>query len=94
MLKEAETGSSCTRQSGNFAVNRQGNKETGARSNLIERILKDGRFNITRDEIKYLLDVNKFIGMAEKQVEKYTKKVLERFESEVICDSYEDEINV
>ncbi len=69
-------------------------KETGARSNLIERILKDGRFNITRDEIKYLLDVNKFIGMAEKQVEKYTKKVLERFESEVICDSYEDEINV
>ncbi len=69
-------------------------KETGARSGLIERILKDGRFNITRDEIKYLLDVNKFIGMAEKQVEKYTKKVLERFESEVICDSYEDEINV
>ena len=67
-------------------------KETGARNDLIERILDDGRFNITRDEMEDLLDAEKFTGLAEKQAETYAKKILDRFGEDVVPG--DAEINV
>jgi len=61
-------------------------KETGAKNNLIERILEDGRFNITQAEIKELLNVEKFIGMADEQAEKYSEKILKRFRDETVSE--------
>lgn len=61
-------------------------KETGARNNLVERILKDGRFNISRDEMENLLSAEKFTGLAEKQAEEYSKKILNRFSGESVSE--------
>ena len=61
-------------------------KETGARNNLVERILKDGRFNISRDEMEDLLSAKKFTGLAEKQAEEYSEKILNRFSGESVSE--------
>ena len=62
-------------------------KENGAENDLIERILSDGRFNITRDEMENLLDAGKFTGLAEKQAENYARKILERFGGETVSEN-------
>jgi adenylosuccinate lyase len=64
-------------------------KENGASNNLIERILEDGRFNITREEMEDLLRADKFTGLAEEQAESYAIKVLNRFEKETISEEAE-----
>jgi adenylosuccinate lyase len=67
-------------------------KETGAGNDLIERILADERFGITRTEMEDLLDAEKFTGLAEKQAEKYAKKILDRFGADAVYE--EAEVNV
>ncbi|HPT79075.1 MAG TPA: adenylosuccinate lyase [Candidatus Atribacteria bacterium] len=67
-------------------------KETGAKNDLIERILKDGRFGMTRAEMEGLLSADRFTGMAERQAEEYANKILDRFGGE--RTSEEAEINV
>ncbi|NMA34655.1 MAG: adenylosuccinate lyase [Clostridiaceae bacterium] len=67
-------------------------KETGAGNDLIERILADERFGITRTEMEELLDAEKFTGLAEKQAEKYAKKILDRFGADAVYE--EAEVNV
>ena len=67
-------------------------KENGAKNDLIERILADGRFNITRDEMENLLDAGKFTGLAERQAENYASKILDRFGGEIVTENVD--INV
>jgi len=64
-------------------------KETGAKNDLIERILKDGRFGMTRAEIEDLLSVEKFTGMAEQQADNYARKILDRFGGEMVSEEAE-----
>ena len=64
-------------------------KEKGARNDLIERILTDGRFNITREELEDFLKVEKFTGMAQEQAENYAKKILDRFGGELVAEETE-----
>lgn len=67
-------------------------KENGAKNDLIERILADRRFNITRDEMENLLDAGKFTGLAERQAENYARKILDRFGGEIVTENVD--INV
>jgi adenylosuccinate lyase len=64
-------------------------KETGSENDLIERILKDRRFDISREEMRELLQVEKFIGLAQVQAENYAKKVMNRFEGEALSEEGE-----
>ncbi|MCY6483912.1 adenylosuccinate lyase [Clostridium aestuarii] len=57
-------------------------KEDGLDNDLIERIIKDGSFYMTKEEILSIIDPNKFIGRANSQVDdfinEYVKPVLEK----------------
>jgi adenylosuccinate lyase len=64
-------------------------KERGAGNNLVERILEDGRFNITRAEIADLLHVKKFTGLAEQQADSYSREILVRFGAESVSEGAE-----
>ncbi|NLA85469.1 MAG: adenylosuccinate lyase [Clostridiales bacterium] len=61
-------------------------KEKGAKNNLIERILEDGRFNISRAELEDLLSAEKFTGLAKEQAEQYAEKILNCFRSENVSE--------
>ena len=57
-------------------------KETGRGNDLAERLLGDTRFGLTEAELEELMDVRKFVGMAQEQAERYVldtvQPVLER----------------
>lgn len=46
-------------------------KQEGGDNDLLERILSDAQFKLTKQELDALLDVRAFSGMASKQVEEY-----------------------
>ena len=46
-------------------------KEEGGDNDLLDRILADKQFDLTEAELKSLLDVRAFTGMASQQVEEY-----------------------
>lgn len=50
-------------------------KQDGKDNELLSKICGDKSFKITEEELKELLDVKKFTGMAEKQTEQYLKEV-------------------
>ena len=52
-------------------------KEEGGKNDLLERILADKQFGLTKEELDKILDVKAFTGMAEKQVEEYLKNVVD-----------------
>jgi len=51
-------------------------KEQGGDNDLLERILNDSRFKLTKQELDELLDVKAFIGIAPKQVENFLNNVV------------------
>lgn len=52
-------------------------KEEGGDNDLLDRIAADARFNITREELNGLLNVDDFIGLSPGQTEKFCNEVLE-----------------
>lgn len=46
-------------------------KSDGVRNDLLDRVLKDDRFGLSKQELDTLTDVNTFTGMAAKQTEDY-----------------------
>ena len=52
-------------------------KEEGGKNDLLERILADKQFGLTREELDKILDVKAFVGMAERQVDDYLKNVVD-----------------
>ena len=52
-------------------------KEEGGKNDLLERILADSEFGLTREELDKILDVKAFVGMAERQVDDYLKNVVD-----------------
>ena len=57
-------------------------KLNGSNNNLLERILADSRFNLTKEELDGIVDPRKFTGCATMQTEdylnNYVKPVLEK----------------
>ena len=51
-------------------------KLEGGENDLLERILADDRFNITRRELDEILDVKNFIGLAPEQTESFITDVI------------------
>lgn len=51
-------------------------KVEGLENDLIERILEDDDFGMSKEEIMALIDPNKFIGRAPGQVEDFIKEVV------------------
>ncbi len=51
-------------------------KQEGQQNDLIERIIKDGTFNIGKEEIISILDARNFIGAAPMQVESFLDEVI------------------
>ncbi|OON97952.1 MAG: adenylosuccinate lyase [Epulopiscium sp. Nele67-Bin005] len=51
-------------------------KVEGKHNDLIERIIADGTFNMTKEELEDILDAKKFIGASSMQVEMYLKEVV------------------
>ncbi len=49
--------------------------EEGTDNNLLEKILNDKDFHITKEELKTLLNVDNFIGFSKEQVNEFTKEV-------------------
>lgn len=49
----------------------------GKENDLLERILADKTFNLTKEELDSVLDVKAFTGRAEKQVEEYVSEVID-----------------
>lgn len=52
-------------------------KEQGGENDLLERILQDKQFGLSKKELDELLDVKAFTGMAEQQVEEYLQGVVD-----------------
>lgn len=52
-------------------------KQDGADNDLLDRILADETFGLTRDELNGIVDVNQFVGCAPKQVENYVAEVVD-----------------
>lgn len=52
-------------------------KQDGADNDLLDRILADETFGLTRDELNDIVDVNQFVGCAPKQVENYVAEVVD-----------------
>lgn len=52
-------------------------KEQGGKNDLLERILEDKQFGLTKEELDGILNVKAFTGMAEEQVEDYLAKVVD-----------------
>lgn len=50
-------------------------KEQGADNDLLQRIAADSRFGLTGAELDAIVDVKAFVGMAERQTEKYIAEV-------------------
>jgi adenylosuccinate lyase len=50
-------------------------KEDGAPNDLIDRILADGAFGLSQDELRGLLDAGRFTGRAEQQTEGFLEEV-------------------
>ena len=48
-------------------------KETGCPNDLEEKLLADGRFHLSREELDELLDMRKFVGMAPRQTEDFLR---------------------
>ena len=46
-------------------------------NDLLERILADKTFNLTKEELDSVLDVKAFTGRAEQQVEEYVSEVID-----------------
>ncbi len=53
-------------------------KAEGGDNDLLQRILNDGRFDITESELEELLSYDKFIGLSVEQTEDYLKCVREK----------------
>ena len=51
-------------------------KEQGGENDLLERILADGEFGLTKAELDKIMDVKAFTGRAEEQVEEYLTTVV------------------
>ena len=51
-------------------------KEQGGQNDLLDRILNDKQFGLTKAELDKLVDVKAFTGMAEKQVDDYLENVV------------------
>ncbi|ONI40448.1 adenylosuccinate lyase [Candidatus Epulonipiscium fishelsonii] len=51
-------------------------KQEGQHNDLIERIIKDGMFNISKEEILGILDAQNFIGAAPMQVDSFLNEVI------------------
>lgn len=51
-------------------------KEEGGENDLLERILADPLFNLTRGELNEITDANRFTGRAERQTEEYLAEVV------------------
>ena len=52
-------------------------KLDGKENDLLDRILNDKTFNLTKEELDSILDVKAFTGRAEKQVEEYISEVID-----------------
>ena len=52
-------------------------KQEGGDNDLLERILNDKQFDLSREELDRILDVKSFTGMAESQVEDYVSGVVD-----------------
>ncbi len=69
-------------------------KAEGKKNDLLERILHDKRFYITKDELKNLLSYDKFIGLSIDQTEDYLKTVKEKLNENSSFLGVNVEINV
>ncbi len=67
-------------------------KEQGGENDLLDRIAADPRFNIGKEELKKLLNVDDFVGLAPRQTEKFCKDVLDPIinENKDSLDSFGD----
>lgn len=52
-------------------------KLEGKENDLLDRILKDATFGLSKEELDSILDVKAFTGRAEKQVEEYISEVVD-----------------
>lgn len=52
-------------------------KEEGKDNDLLDRILADEAFELSKEELDSLVDANKFIGRADRQVEEYISEFVE-----------------
>ncbi|MDP4132720.1 MAG: adenylosuccinate lyase [Bacillota bacterium] len=64
-------------------------KLNGGENNLIEQILSDKTFNITKDEMESLLDYKKFTGMAKEQTEEFLSEYVNP-----VLDKYRDLLGI
>lgn len=66
-------------------------KLEGGDNDLLERILQDEQFGLTKQELDSILDINAFVGMAPQQVEEYIAKVdkLLKENADFICPPHD-----
>lgn len=69
-------------------------KEEGKPNDLLERIAEDKRFNMSLDQLKSVMEPKNFIGMADKQVDAFLKKVVAPIIENNKIDEEKPEINV
>lgn len=58
-------------------------KIDGNENNLIDRIIKDGRLNLSKEELDGILNPNKYIGFSKEQTEEYVKKIKKILEENI-----------
>ena len=51
-------------------------KEEGGRNDLIDRIVNDPAFMVTRSEVEQILDPVNFIGRSREQVEEFLSEII------------------
>jgi len=64
-------------------------KVKGNRNDLIDRILKDETFDLSEEELKDILNPQKYIGRSAEQVEEYVAETVQP-----ILNAYQDQLNV
>ncbi len=70
-------------------------KTEGGCNDLIDKILKDNRFNITRKEIEGIMNSDELIGLAVFQTEEFCRQVLKPFKKETEnCKTADFQVNV
>ena len=69
-------------------------KEEGGENNLLDKILEDPAFDITKEELDKIVDVNQFIGCAAMQTEDYIKVIKTILSNYEIDDTGMGTVNV
>ena len=52
------------------------NIASGGENNLMQMLLEDGSFNLSKEEIQDILKPENFIGLSSKQVDRFLEKVI------------------